>query len=366
MKKLFSLAALAATLFVSCKKENETNLPEGLYAEIYTNKGKIVAQLEYEKTPLTVANFVSLAEGNNPSVETKFKGKPFYDGLTFHRVIADFMIQGGDPNGTGEGGPGYVFVDEFHPDLKHDKAGILSMANAGPTTNGSQFFITHGPTPHLDGMHSVFGHVIEGQNIVNTIAQGDKIEHIDIVRSGDKAKAFDAPKVFKEKQAENEKKQEETLKAKEEAMKATEGVAKEMETTLNTAKAKAKTTASGISYYIFEKGNGGKPKQGDKINVGYAGYFENGRLFDTSFETTAAKYNMVDAQRKAANQYIPIPFVAGQKDGLIPGFIEGIDQLSIGDKAYIFIPSHLAYGATGAGDVIPPNTNLIFELHITK
>jgi len=359
MKKILALAVLTATLFTACKKEEETNLPEGLYAEITTNKGTITAQLEYEKAPLTVANFVSLAEGKNPFVEAQFKDKPFYNGLTFHRVIADFMIQGGDPTGTGEGGPGYKFADEFHPDLKHDKPGVLSMANAGPTTNGSQFFITHVATPHLDGMHSVFGHVIEGQEIVNTIAQGDKIETIKIIRSGDKAKAFDAAKVFKEKQDENQKKEQE-------ANKAIEGTLNEMKATFADAKSKATTTASGLSYFVFEKGNGGKPKQGDKINVAYAGYFEDGRLFDTSLENIAVKYNKLDAQRKAANQYIPIPFEYGQKVGLIPGFIEGIEQLSIGDKAYIFIPSHLGYGEQGAGGVIPPNTNLIFELHISK
>lgn len=359
MKKILALAVLTATLFTACKKEEESNLPEGLYAEITTNKGTITAQLEYEKAPLTVANFVSLAEGKNQFVEAQYKDKPFYNGLTFHRVIANFMIQGGDPTGTGEGGPGYKFADEFHPDLKHDKPGILSMANAGPTTNGSQFFITHVATPHLDGMHSVFGHVIEGQEIVNTIAQGDKIETIKIIRSGDKAKAFDAVKVFKEKQDENQKKEQE-------AQKAIEGTLNEMKATFADAKSKATTTASGLSYFVFEKGNGGKPKQGDKINVAYAGYFEDGRLFDTSLENVATKYNMVDARRKAANQYIPIPFEYGQKVGLIPGFIEGIEQLSIGDKAYIFIPSHLGYGEQGAGGVIPPNTNLIFELHISK
>ncbi len=358
MKKILAITALAATLFVSCKKE-ESNLPEGLYAEITTNKGKIVAQLEYEKVPLTVANFVSLAEGNNPFVEPKFKDKPFYDGLTFHRVIENFMIQGGDPDGTGEGGPGYKFNDEFNAELKHDKPGILSMANAGPGTNGSQFFITHVPTPWLDGMHSVFGHVIEGQDIVNQIVQGDKIESIKIIRSGDNAKKFDAPKVFKEKQDENKKVQEQ-------ADKAIEGVMNQTVQTLNDAKSKANKNTSGLSYFVFEKGNGGKPKAGDKINVAYAGYFENGRLFDTSIERIAEKYNMLDAQRKAANGYTPIPFEYGQKTGLIPGFIEGIEQLNIGDKAYIFIPSHLAYGERGAGSAIPPNTDLVFELHITK
>ncbi|HUH25761.1 MAG TPA: peptidylprolyl isomerase [Flavobacterium sp.] len=358
MKKLLAITALTATLLVSCKKE-ESNLPEGLYAEITTNKGKIVAQLEYEKTPLTVANFVSLAEGTNTFVDTKFKDKPFYDGLTFHRVLENFMIQGGDPDGTGEGGPGYKFDDEFNAELKHSKPGILSMANAGPGTNGSQFFITHVETPWLDGMHSVFGHVIEGQDIVNQIAQGDKIETVKIIRSGDNAKKFDAAKVFKEKQDENKK-------AQENADKAIEGVINETVQTLTNAKSKATTNNSGLSYFVFEKGNGGKPKTGDKINVAYAGYFENGRLFDTSLEEVATKYNVLDKQRQAANAYTPIPFEYGQKTGLIPGFIEGIEQLNIGDKAYIFIPSHLAYGERGAGSVIPPNTNLVFELHITK
>lgn len=359
MKKILALAALTATLFTACKKEEETNLPEGLYAEITTNKGTIVAQLEYEKAPLTVANFVSLAEGKNQFVEAQYKDKPFYDGLTFHRVIADFMIQGGDPTGTGEGGPGYVFADEFHADLKHDKPGVLSMANAGPTTNGSQFFITHVPTPHLDGMHSVFGHVIEGQEIVNTIAQGDKIETIKIIRSGDKAKAFDAVKVFKEKQDENQKQQAD-------ANKAIESTLNEMKATFADSQSKATKLNSGLSYFVFEKGTGNKPKQGDKINVAYAGYFEDGNLFDTSLENVATKYNKLNEQRKAANQYIPIPFEYGQKTGMIPGFIEGIEQLNIGDKAYIFIPSHLAYGEQGYPGAIPPNTNLIFELHISK
>lgn len=358
MKKLLTMATLVATVFVSCKKE-ESNLPEGMYAEITTNKGKIIAELEYEKAPLTVANFVSLAEGKNQYVDAQFKDKPFYDGLTFHRVVENFMIQGGDPTGTGEGGPGYKFADEFNADLKHDKPGILSMANAGPGTNGSQFFITHVATPHLDGMHSIFGHVTEGQDVVNKIVQGDKIETIKIIRSGDKAEAFDAVKIFKEKQDESEKK----LK---EASKAIEGTLKETTAKLADAKTKATKTASGLSYFVFEKGTGEKPKKGDKINLAYAGYFEDGRLFDTSLEEVAIKYNMVDAQRKAANQYIPLPFEYGQKTGMIPGFIEGIEQLNIGDKAYIFIPSHLGYGEKGAGNVIPPNTDLIFELHVTK
>jgi peptidyl-prolyl cis-trans isomerase A (cyclophilin A) len=168
-----------------------SNLPEGLYAEMQTNKGDILLKLEYEKTPLTVANFVGLAEGliKNGSKEL---GIPYYDGLSFHRVIPDFMIQGGCPEGSGRGGPGYRFKDEFHPSLTHNGSGILSMANAGPYSNGSQFFITHVATPWLDGKHSVFGKVIEGQEVVDAIQQGDKINALKIVRHGESMQSYKA------------------------------------------------------------------------------------------------------------------------------------------------------------------------------
>src|SRR5690606_20877622 len=202
MKKLLSILGLAGVLFASCNKE-ENKYPEGMYAEIQTSKGLIVTELFYKQTPQTVANFVSLAEGNNPFVDERFKDKPFYDGLKFHRVIADFMIQGGDPEGTGGGGPGYRFEDEFVDELKHDKPGVLSMANAGPATNGSQFFITHVATPHLNNLHTVFGQTIEGQAVVNAIVQGDVIESIKIVRSGNNSKKLNVVKVFKDEQEEN-------------------------------------------------------------------------------------------------------------------------------------------------------------------
>lgn len=170
-------------------------LGEGLFAAIKTTKGTIVCQLEYAKTPITVANFVALAKGEQKNI-AKGAGVPYFDGIVFHRVIADFMVQCGDPTGTGMGGPGYVFPDEIDRSLKHDTPGKLSMANAGPGTNGSQFFITHVPTAWLDGKHTVYGHVVSGQDVVDAIKQGDKIETVSIIANGNEAKAFNEMKVL--------------------------------------------------------------------------------------------------------------------------------------------------------------------------
>jgi peptidylprolyl isomerase len=186
---------VAANINEQNTQNKVTNTNEGIFAKIKTNKGMITVKLEHEKAPMTVANFVGLAEGKVKN-SAKPEGTPYFDGIKFHRVIPDFMIQGGDPTGTGTSGPGYAFPDEIHPDLKHTRAGTLSMANAGPATNGSQFFITHKDTPWLDGRHTVFGYVTEGQDVVNAIVQGDVMETVRIERVGKAAQEWDAMKIL--------------------------------------------------------------------------------------------------------------------------------------------------------------------------
>ena len=352
---------------------------EGIFATIATNKGNITVQLFYKTAPVTVANFISLSEGKNPFVTIeKLKGKPFFDGLKFHRVINDFMIQGGDPDGNGSGGPGYAFKDEFN-DSKFDKAGILAMANSGPATNGSQFFITHKDTPWLTGKHTIFGKVTQGMGVVNAIVQDDVITKITITRKGDLAKKFDAVKVFSDyfnNKAEDQKKQaaidaenkKKQVAAEAEAKKAyLEKYAPVINAKLAyfaAEKAKATTTPSGLAYSVINKGTGIKPADGSTFYFHYAGYFEDGTLFDSSYEEVSKAYGKFDANRAAQNGYKPFPFQAGRKDGLIPGFMEGIGNMSYGEKVLLFIPSNLAYGTRGANGVIPPNANLIFELEM--
>jgi peptidylprolyl isomerase len=355
MKKSILLLLLAVTSFYSCKDEH-SNLPDGLYADIETNKGHIIVELDYTKAPITVANFVTLAEGKNEFVIKDYlKKKPFYDGLKFHRVIEDFMIQSGDPEGTGSGDTGYKFKDEI-TDLKFDKAGVLAMANNGPGTNSSQFFITHVETPWLEGKHTIFGHVVEkGQEVVNQVKQGDTIVSVTIIRNGEAAKKFDAVKVFHDYFSTIEKEKSQFA-----------GVQKEKVDYYTALKQNATKTHSGLEYVITEKGKGKKPTIGTQIYIHYAGFLEDGTLFDTSVKDVAQAFGKYDPARAEQNGYQPIPFEAGKKDGLIPGFIEGIEQLSFGDKAVLFIPSHLAYGATGAGGVIPPNANIIFEIQLLE
>jgi peptidyl-prolyl cis-trans isomerase A (cyclophilin A) len=306
-------------------------MENGLYAKINTSKGPITIQLEYQKTPGTVGNFVALAQGNLEN-SVKKQGQPYYDGLKFHRVIPDFMIQGGCPLGTGTGNPGYQFDDEIHPDLKHDAPGILSMANAGPGTNGSQFFITHTPTPWLDGKHTVFGKTIEGQNIVNEIEQDDTIETIEIMAFGDDANTFNAVEAFRTFEGAREKRL-----AEEQA--AIEAELDKLATGFN-------KTDSGLRYQIIQSGDGKKAQTNATVSVHYKGQLSDGTVFDSSYKR---------------NQPIDFTLGVGQ---VIPGWDEGIALLKVGDKARFVIPSHLAYGSRGAGGVIPPNANLIFDVEL--
>ncbi|MGL2966969.1 peptidylprolyl isomerase [Flavobacterium sp. XGLA_31] len=354
---------------------------QGIFAEFDTDKGTILVQLEYQKTPITVANFVSLAEGTNASVtDPNLKGKPFYNGLKFHRVIADFMIQGGDPAGNGSGGPGYAFKDEF-TDAQFNRAGILAMANSGPKTNGSQFFITHKDTPWLTGKHTIFGYVVKGQDVVNAIKQDDIIKKITITRKGEAAKKFDAAKIFADymaskseedkkdaaAEAEMRKKQMEDMAAKAAQYKAQYGsVMSAKAEYLNTTKATATETASGLKYKILKTGTGKKPTEGSTVYINYAGYLEDGSLFDSSYEDVCKSYGKYDENRGKQGGYQAFPFQYGKKDGLIPGFLEGLNLMNLGDKALLYIPSKLGYGERGAGGVIPPNANIIFELELTE
>ncbi|QBZ98032.1 hypothetical protein GS03_01532 [Flavobacterium sangjuense] len=371
-----------ATKFTVTEKKAATpSTDQGIFAEIETSKGKILIQLEYQKTPVTVANFISLAEGTNASVaDEKLKGKPFYNGLKFHRVIADFMIQGGDPQGNGSGGPGYAFKDEF-TDAKFDRAGILAMANSGPKTNGSQFFITHKETTWLNNKHTIFGYVITGQDVVNKIAQDDVMNKITIVRKGADAKKFDAPKVFADYMAnraaedakeaaiaaENQKKQVELEAQKKAEYNAKFGaVIAAKAKYLNDTKATATETASGLKYKIIKAGTGKKPADGTNVYINYAGYLEDGSLFDSSMESVNKECGKYDENRAKQNGYQPFPFPYGKKDGLIPGFLEALSLMNYGDTALVYIPSKLGYGERGAGNVIPPNSNIIFEVEMLE
>ena len=306
-------------------------MENGIYAKFNTSKGEIVVKLTHDLTPGTVGNFVSLAEGN---LENKVKpqGTPFYNGLKFHRVIPDFMVQGGCPQGTGTGDPGYKFDDEFHPTLKHDKPGVLAMANSGPNTNGSQFYITHVPTSWLDGKHTVFGQVIDGQDVVDAVGQGDLLESIEIIREGDEAQTWNSVEAFRTFEGSRQKKiqaQKEASEAKMEALAA--GFEK---------------TDSGLRYKMIQKGSGKKAENGKVVSVHYTGQLEDGKVFDSSIP------------RKK-----PIEFPLGQGN-VIEGWDEGIALLQVGDKARFVIPSHLGYGSRGAGGAIPPNATLIFDVEL--
>jgi peptidyl-prolyl cis-trans isomerase A (cyclophilin A) len=306
-------------------------MENGIYAKFNTTKGSILVKLTHDLTPGTVGNFVALAEGNLEN-SAKPQGVPYYNGLKFHRVIPDFMIQGGCPQGIGSGGPGYSFEDEFHPTLKHNKPGVLSMANSGPASNGSQFFITHVPTNWLDNKHTIFGQVVDGQDIVDAIAQGDIIDALEIVRVGEEAEKWNAIEAFRTFEGNRQKKIEDAKRASEEKM---EELAAGFE-----------KTDSGLRYKMIQKGAGKNAENGKVVSVHYTGQLEDGKVFDSSYP------------RKK-----PIEFPLGQGN-VIEGWDEGIALLQVGDKARFVIPPHLGYGTSGAGGVIPPNATLIFDVEL--
>jgi peptidyl-prolyl cis-trans isomerase A (cyclophilin A) len=306
-------------------------MENGIYAKFNTAKGSVLVKLSHDLTPGTVGNFVALSEGN---LENKVKpqGTKYYDGLTFHRVIPDFMIQGGCPQGTGTGDAGYKFDDEFHPSLKHDRPGVLAMANSGPGTNGSQFYITHVPTSWLDGKHTVFGHVVEGQDVVDAVAQGDVLETLEIIRVGAEAEQWNAVEAFRTFEGSRAKRIEaERAAAEAEMEKLAAGFEK---------------TESGLRYQFIQRGAGKKAEEGKTVSVHYSGQLPDGKVFDSSYS------------RKK-----PIEFPLG-RGNVIAGWDEGIALLQVGDKARFVIPSHLGYGSSGAGGVIPPNATLIFDVEL--
>jgi len=355
---LLNKQSVRDTVNVIVNGDSISDLQNGLYTKFETNKGDILVKLNTEKAPLTSANFVALAEGNHPAVSEQYKGKPFYDGLTFHRVIPNFMIQGGDPQGNGMGGPGYKFDNETSPELSHEK-GVISMANSGPNTNGSQFFITVANTKQLDGSYNVFGKVVAGQAVADSISavprnNRDKpnepviMETVKIIRIGKEAKDFDAPAVFNQVQEE---------KAAAEAEAKAEEQAKIEELTAN-----AQKTASGLYYEVLEKGEGPKPEQGQTVLTNYAGYLVDGTLFDSSIEEVAKAGGKYNPQRT----YEPFPVQVGPQARVIQGWKEALSMMQVGDKWKLIIPPNLGYGSRGAGGVIPPDAWLVFEVEMVK
>jgi cyclophilin family peptidyl-prolyl cis-trans isomerase len=331
---LFFTMVLFITVIMSACSNSYQDLADGLYAEINTTRGTILCELEYERTPLTVCNFVSLAEG---TMDTDAREGKYYDGLKFHRVISDFMIQGGDPQGNGTGGPGYRFADEIDPALKFDAPGKLAMANAGAGTNGSQFFITHVPTPHLDGAHTIFGHVVEGQKVVDTIKQGDEIKSVTIIRKGDAAEAFATGQEAFDKL--NRVIEEKLAAEKEE--KAKETLAK-----IQSLFPDIQKDGNGVYYEIKREGTGDLPGKGSIVKAHYKGTFMDGRKFDSSYDRGE-----------------PFEFQVGIGQ-VIPAWDLTLLQMKKGEKRTIVSPPELAYGSRGAGGVIPPDTWLIFEIEL--
>lgn len=369
MYSLKYLIIILITANLCACKTQYPDLEDGIYAEFITNKGVMLAKLHYDKAPITVANFVALAEGTNTMVKAEYKKKKYYNGLIFHRVIDKFMIQGGDPTGTGYGNPGYKFNDEIHPELKHDKPGVLSMANSGPNTNGSQFFIMEVAKPFLDNKYNVFGQIVNGIHIQDSISNvktnsADRplddvvIEELNIIRKGKVAKKFDAPHIFTNHFGEIEK-----LKKEKEAK--TKAILETTNKKFKQQKEKAVTLPSGLKYTVTKKGTGEKLSENTIVSTHYAVYFESGKLLETSKLEIAEALDVVNQKRKNANGYQPIEADISPNAPMIAGFKEGLQQLNVGDKATLFIPYHLAYGEAG-NRAIPGKSNIIFEVEILE
>lgn len=365
MKRFFIYSTILCLIFSSCKSSKYADLGDGIYADIQTNKGDIVVQLYHDATPVTVANFVSLAEGNSPFVSEQFKEKPFYDGLTFHRVMKDFMIQGGDYLGNGTGNPGYKFKDEIVDSLKHTGKGLLSMANGGPKTNGSQFFITHKETPWLDGIHTIFGKVVAGIDVVDTIANVKVLAQnkpevqvtmnkVEIIRNGKEAKKFDAIQIMTDYFAEEEKVIAEMAKMKADFV-----------TELREQQANAVGTSSGLKIFSLKKGEGEQPKIGQKVALNYAGWLlADATLFDTSLAEVAEKFgNLAQIKQMHRGQFSPMISEYSAEAPLAAGFKEGMLTMKVGDKVRLFIPPHLGYGDNDYGP-IPGGSTLVFDLEM--
>jgi peptidyl-prolyl cis-trans isomerase A (cyclophilin A) len=324
-------ACMLAALIVSCK---HSDLPDGLFARLVTSKGDIVIGLEYEKAPLTVGNFVGLAEGKLDAV----KGKRFFDGLSFHRVVPDFVIQTGDPKGDGSGGPGYEFPNEISSELKYDTEGVVGMANAGPGTNGSQFFITMKAVPQLDGGYTVFGKVVKGMDIVKNIAQGDKLMKVEVIRNGSAAKAFKADQ--------------KAWNSREAPLVASIKKAAEGRRAADLAAIKQKwpdlvPDADGIFQKTIGAGAGATPKAGQTVSVRYKGMLIDGKVFDQSDFHGG-----------------PVDFQVGV-GRIIPGWDKVVMSMKRGEKRMVVIPPELAYGSRGTpGGPIGPDSFLAFEIEL--
>jgi len=330
-KTLFSIAVVLLAALPAVAESQ--SLADGLYTEIKTERGTIVCSLDFEKTPVTVANFIGLAEGTIAANGTA--GRKYYDGLTFHRVEKGFVIQGGDPKGDGTGGPGYQFPNETRPDLKHDAAGVLAMANAGPDTNGSQFYITMKPVPQLDGGYNIFGRVVQGMDVVKAVKVGDHMISVRILRVGPAAGSFLVTQagfdalVEKAKAATVERK-------KMQRSDALTRIAKKWP--------KLTTTTSGLMFEVLKKGSGGAPSPTSQVSVNYTGTLLDGKVFDST--TARGK---------------PATF---QVNRVIPGWTEALVAMRRGEKRLLVIPPELGYGAQGYPGVIPPNAFLVFEVEL--